>query len=148
MTPRAGVKGRVEGNLHVSDDVDWARNDFGERTADDFSQLGTGCAGASNTCPRNLFSRNAGGRACLPHRQVQRLAGLHLSDANDVARSRRRNRQQMRFISHCARGFGASAVDAQVVAHELFLAQSSRPWGFVRGDYRVSLAESSKCPDN
>ena len=129
--------------------------------AHDLSQLGTGGAGASDAGARDLRGRDAGGGAGLAHGLLQRLAGLHFTDANNVAGAGGRGGQELRFVADHAGGFGAAAVDAEIVGHGLFLTQGSwlscrfgarvvlgpRALTSRRGVYRVSLALNRMPPN-
>ena len=114
----AGVKCRFEGDLHVADDFDGGGENLGQGSTDDRSEFGTGGSGTANTSMHDLRGRDAGGGAGLAHRFVERLARLHLADANNVAGTGGRRGQELRFVAYGAGGFGAAAVDSEIVGHE------------------------------
>ena len=119
MTPGPGIKGGFEGGLYIADHFDGRGENFSQNAADDCSQLRPGGAGTSDACVRDLRRCDAGGGACLAHRLQKRLAGLHFSDANDVAWTGGCGGEQVRLIAHRAGGLGTAAVDSEKVGHEI-----------------------------
>ena len=120
MTPGSGIEGSFECDLHVADNVDGRGENFRQGVAYDCGQLRAGGARTSHAGARDLCGRDAGSGAGLAHRLLQRLAGLHFSDANDVAGACGRGGEQVRIISHCAGGLRTAAVNAEIVGHGYF----------------------------
>jgi len=116
----AGIERSLEGDLHVAKNVDRRGENLSQGAADSLSQFWTCSPGPSHARARNLRGRNAGGGAGLAHRLLQRLAGLRFTDADNVAWSGSRGREQARFIAYRAGGFGAASVDAEIVGHGYF----------------------------
>ena len=76
-----------QGYLHVTDDVNWRRQDFGEDAANCFGDLGTRGSGGADAGVDNLCGRDSCGGAGLADGLMQRLAGLGFADAENVAGS-------------------------------------------------------------
>ena len=92
--------------------------------------LGPGGAGGADTDSADLIGRNFGGSADLANSGTQSFPGLRLAKANDVAAAGHRRREYGRFVSENAAGFGAAAVDSEIVGHRA----SSNTGSDVRSD--------------
>lgn len=76
-----------QGDLHVADDVNWRRQDFGEDAANGFGNFGARGSGGADACMGHLRRGDSCGSAGLADGLMQGLAGLRFADAEDVAGS-------------------------------------------------------------
>ena len=116
-----GAKSGFQGNYVVADNLDVGETDlgceFGENAANLRGDLGDGSAGDSDTDGANLTGRNLGGGADMADCGVQRFPCLRLAEANDVAAAGHCLCEHSCFVGEKAAGFGAAAVDSEIVGH-------------------------------
>ncbi len=107
----------VAGNLEVGQTDLW--HQLGENAANLRGDFGYGSAGNADTNGVDLIGSNPGSRTCLVNDRVQSFSCLRLAQANYVAAARRCRSKWPGFVAEKAAGFGAAAVDSEIVGHRV-----------------------------
>src|ERR1700687_4308643 len=118
---RPHAESGFESDYGVADDFDFRLSSFGSEFSEDVVNLrgdfGSGGAGGTDTDGVDLIGRNLGGGADLADRGVQGFRGPRLANDNDVAAAGHCLGEHRRFVGQKAAGFGATAVDSEIVGH-------------------------------
>lgn len=110
-------------DLHVGSNNDLSNQNFGSDTANRSRSFVRGGACSSNASSCYLRRRNSRSRASLRDGLMQRAPRFRFAYSYDVAWPGRDGGEQPVVISHGASGFRAPSINAQVVSHEIVLAQ-------------------------
>ena len=125
----ACVKRCFECDFIVADDVYGRGENLGQNLADHPGKFRTPRSRATQTRAFDLLRCDPGRGAHLLYRPVQRVSDLCFADSNDVAGASRGCGKQRPLISDRTRRLCAAAINANVVAHEIFLTHADSRLG-------------------
>src|ERR1017187_3867492 len=116
---RASAERGFQGDYGIADNFDFCRIDFRNQFGDDVANLGgdfgPSRARSAYTDRSDPVGGNFRAGADLADGSLQSFPGLRFADANQVAPAGHRRSERRRLVGENAAGFGAAAVDSEIV---------------------------------